>query len=188
VKWFQKIGPPKPLLYNTHTVSRNYQQQNLLLPILLRLPIFHLLDTPLKYIQNLRRQEEPVLIEQLSKLISLVSLFSSAWTGATGDILSVSHAYLSLFPIASVLDAPSVAAGIGFNYSTFAGYSTIRRRRSEGSDTGSLFLHRQWQPSPAKPMSGGAFLLRKTSSKMAQKKPTDTVHSLFSHYPYFLLA
>jgi hypothetical protein len=45
----------------------------------------------LKYIQNQRRQEERVLIEHLSKLIFFVSLFSSAWAGATGDILSVSH-------------------------------------------------------------------------------------------------
>jgi hypothetical protein len=64
------------------------------------------------------------------------------WTGATGDILSVSHAYLSLLPMASVLDAPSVAAGIAFNYSTFAGGAAREA-------TGSLFLHRQWLPSPA---------------------------------------
>jgi hypothetical protein len=90
--------------------------------------------------------------------------------------------------MASVLDAPTIATGIAFNYNTFIGYSTIRRRRSEGSDTGSLFLHRQWQPLPAKPTLGGIFLLRKTSSKMAQEKPADTVHSLLNHYPYFLLA
>jgi hypothetical protein len=84
------------------------------------LTIFHLWDTFLKYIQNLRGQEEPVSIERLSKLIFSVSLFSCAWTGATGDILSVSHAYVSLFPMASVPDAPSVAAGIALNYSTFA--------------------------------------------------------------------
>jgi hypothetical protein len=32
---------------------------------------------------------------------------------------------LSLFPMASVLDAPSVAAGTAFNYSIFVGYSKI---------------------------------------------------------------